>query len=418
MSKIVQLTAENVKRLSAVQIKPDGSIVTISGRNGQGKSSVLDAIAYALGGKATQPVKPIREGAEFASVVLELDDLIVRRRWTANDRSTLIVESKEGARFPSPQAALDRIVGQLSFDPLAFSRMKPADQVATLKAVAGLDFDELDGKHARIFAERTIINRDVKALEATVASIPEVDAPDEEVSVAALAGKHAAARELLSEIDQMKRAVQQSEDAIETSRRIVVELTRKIDAEKKLQAAKTDLIKTTTDELAGMTVPDIAAITKEMNEAEAVNRRVAAKRQRSERVARLQAARDKSSEMTKSLEAIEAEKLKTLSDSKMPVDGLSFSETGVVYNNVPFEQASAAEQLRVSVAMGLTLNPKLRVMLIRDGSLLDADSMKLLAEMAEAADSQIWVERVSDGDAVGIVIEDGQVAGAVLAGVS
>ena len=98
-----------------------------------------------------------------------------------------------------------------------------------------------------------------------------------------------------------------------------------------------------------------------------------------------------------------------LAAASFPVAGLSFGEEGLLYQDRPLEQASSAEQLRVSVAMGLALNPQLKVLLIRDGSLLDGDSMRTIAEMAEAAEAQVWIERVGDGDPAAIVIEDGSV---------
>lgn len=82
----------------------------------------------------------------------------------------------------------------------------------------------------------------------------------------------------------------------------------------------------------------------------------------------------------------------------------------MLFNGIPFSQASSAEKLKVSMAMSIALNPTLRVVLIRDASLLDSNSLKMVAEMAEKTKSQVWIERVSDGDPVGVVIEDGQVA--------
>ena len=92
-----------------------------------------------------------------------------------------------------------------------------------------------------------------------------------------------------------------------------------------------------------------------------------------------------------------------------PVVGLGFNDNGVTFNGVPFSQASSAEQLRVSVAMGLALNPTLRVVLIRDGSLLDDDSLAMVATMAAEKDSQVWIERVGHGEETSVVIEDGAV---------
>ena len=134
--KIISLKAENVKRLKAVEIVPEGNTVIVSGRNGQGKTSVLDSIWLALGGgnaaKDSQTTQPIRDGAKRANVVLDLGDIKVTRSWTAAGGMALKVEGKDGGVYRSPQALLDSMTGKLSFDPLAFSRMAPEEQRKTL----------------------------------------------------------------------------------------------------------------------------------------------------------------------------------------------------------------------------------------------------------------------------------------------
>jgi len=96
--------------------------------------------------------------------------------------------------------------------------------------------------------------------------------------------------------------------------------------------------------------------------------------------------------------------------AKMPVEGLGFGDGEVTYNGHPFAQASGAEQLRVSVAIAMAGNPKLRVLRIKDGSLLDSKSLALLEEMADLNDFQVWIESVDESGTVGIVMEDGAVA--------
>ena len=109
------------------------------------------------------------------------------------------------------------------------------------------------------------------------------------------------------------------------------------------------------------------------------------------------------------LDQIDLDKSAALAETKKPIDGLSFDANGVTFVGIPFGQCSSAEQLRVSVAMALAMNPKLKVLLIRDGSLLDENSLKILSEMAEASDAQVWMERVSKGGEVSVIIEDGEV---------
>jgi hypothetical protein len=118
--------------------------------------------------------------------------------------------------------------------------------------------------------------------------------------------------------------------------------------------------------------------------------------------------------LSSQLDSLESDKRRKCTAAKYPIEGLRYdSVEGVLYNDIPFSQASSAEQLRVSVAIGIALNPTLKVLLIRDGSLLDEDSMKLLLEMAKAADAQVWLERVGTDQTTSVIIEDGKVKEAV-----
>src|SRR5579872_629804 len=111
--KIISLQAENVKKLVAVHITPQGDIVEIVGKNGHGKTSVLDSIWWALEGAEHIQAEPIRKGADKAVIRLDLGELIVKRTITPKG-GTLTVENAEGARYPSPQAVLDKLLGAIS----------------------------------------------------------------------------------------------------------------------------------------------------------------------------------------------------------------------------------------------------------------------------------------------------------------
>ena len=110
------------------------------------------------------------------------------------------------------------------------------------------------------------------------------------------------------------------------------------------------------------------------------------------------------------LAEIDTEKAARLAAATMPIDGLTIEGDVVRFGGLPLGQASSAEQLRVGLAIGASLNPRLRVILVRDGALLDADSMAAVATWAAANDMQILMERVGDmGGSVGVIIEDGAV---------
>lgn len=122
-------------------------------------------------------------------------------------------------------------------------------------------------------------------------------------------------------------------------------------------------------------------------------------------------AQDKADALTKAIDARKKAAQEAVAKADLPVKGLEIVDGAVLLKGVAFEQASDAEQLSASIGIAMTLNPDLKVIRVRDGSLLDEDAMKVLANMADEADYQIWIERVDSSGAVGFVIEDGHVKG-------
>lgn len=406
---IVRLTAENLKRLRAVTIEPDGNLVVLGGRNGQGKTSVLDAIEYALGGRP-RVAEPVRRGADHAEVVCDLGELIVRRRFTAGGGTSLEVTTRDGLRYTSPQAVLDKLVGTLTFDPLAFARMGPWDQRVTLQQLVGLDFAELDKRRAAAFTERTMVNREEKAAAARLAAAPfHADAPAGPVSVADLSNAMTAALKQNAANDAVRRS------AVDAEARYAKRARRIAELERELAAARAELDVAAAERAAAshaaacVVDDDLEPLQCAIASADETNAKVRANRQRAELEAEHAGKVEASEELTREIAAIDEQKAAAIAAAKMPIAGLGFADGGVTLNDLPMEQASAAEQLRVSVAIGLAANPKLRVLLIRDASLLDTDSLRLVGEMAAAAGAQVWLERVENDAATTVVIDDGMV---------
>ena len=152
--RIVELRAENVMRLKAVHLQPRTSTVVLEGRNKQGKTSVLCSIAAALGGEKLCPARPIREGEKEASVSVDLGEFTVTRKWTANDKSYLQVRHREGYPIGSPQVFLNKLLGGLAFDPMAFTTMEPAKRAELLRKITGLDFQAEKEIRAKAYDER------------------------------------------------------------------------------------------------------------------------------------------------------------------------------------------------------------------------------------------------------------------------
>jgi len=117
---IVKLQASNVMNIDAIVVDANGNNVTLTGKNGAGKSAFLKAIEFALSGKALATIpEPVRHGQKSGDILLDLGDLIVKRHFT-NDSSTVKIENKEGMVFKSPQALLDKFRGNISFDPMGW----------------------------------------------------------------------------------------------------------------------------------------------------------------------------------------------------------------------------------------------------------------------------------------------------------
>lgn len=433
--KILELRSENFKRLKAVAIKPDGNTVMIAGRNGAGKTSVLDSMYVALAGKAAAPAMPIRKGEEQATIRLALGDREVEMLVTRTFRATkdgeyttsLTVESPEGARFPSPQTMLDKLLGALSFDPLAFTRMESKDQLAALRRfVPDVDFAAIEAANRADYDKRRDINREAKALRAQLDALkipgdPRQERVDESALVQQLeeAGEHNADIErrkanrakAMADAERLEAEVKQHRARADDLRRQAVEAEQ---AAEQAQAAADELrrkLARAGDLPEPIDTADIKdAILKARETNRAVEERERAIEARTKIQAGIEAADERAAALTEAMQDRAAEVAAAIAAAKLPVDGLSFADDAVLFNGLPLEQASDAEQLRISVAIAAAMNPKLRVIRIRDGSLLDDDGLRLLAEMAEAQDLQIWIEKVDSGGKLGFVIEAGELA--------
>ena len=405
---ILEIAIENVKRLSAVHIKPDGESVVIGGRNAQGKSSVLDAITMALSG--AKCAKPVHGDEDKGVVTIDLGDYVVKRTFTPSGGGTLTVTGADGAKFASPQKMLDALLGEISFDPLAFTRMKPKEQLEALRAITGINTAMLDGARQVAYDTRTGHNRRVDELAAQLAGMPpHPDAPEAPISADEILAKLNAANQSNADRAAFIASGKTLAAKVESSEALVARLEKELkEAKDTLEADRERLNKMRVDASETKEI-DVSKISEELTTINARNAKLEANTRRAEIEARWNAAKEASALLTAEIEDIDKKKRAKLESAKMPVAGMSLTDDGIEFNGIPFSQASAAEQLRVSVAMGIAANPLLRVLLVRDASLLDAESLALLQSMAEECDAQLWIERVGKGEECTIVIEDGRI---------
>jgi len=428
--RLKELRAENFRRLKLVHltIGPGQSVVEITAKNGAGKTSLLDAFAVAIGGARFSPTNPIHQGADRAEIIADLGEYRVTRTFTEKG-TYLKVENAEGASFKSPQALLDRFYDDLTFDPLAFRDQPRAQQRQVGLRLAGLTelMAQLDHERTTAFEARTDTNRKLddargslagyQGLEGEAPQVPDVEALLRERR--GLEDQREAYRTLCRQLEGDQAAAARASDEVSEAREDLERAQKYLaDAEAREKTVREQL--TAADAaVEAATCPDTSEIDARIASAGETRDRAKLFEQRdrlTETVAELDA---KSKALTDEIADVDRRKTEAVKTAPLPIEGLGFDAEGVTYQGFPLQECSEAEQLRVSVAIAMRLNQRLRVLRITNGSLLDEDSFAQIAEMAGEQGYVVLIERVdwpkadADGQVhipMGVYIEDGEVA--------
>ena len=435
--RITTLTVKDFKRVRDVTITPDAdrALILIGGKNGAGKSSTLDALSAAFGGKRAVPSDPVRHGADSAEVVVELDgELTIRRVIQPDGESTLEIRDKMGARR-APQQIVDGLISGRFLDPLQFLSLPAKEQRAQLMRMIpdAKRIADLDEKRERAFDKRTDVGRDLGKAEGELARLPvvEVGTPIDVGELAAETKRFAEQEKQLGEIRREREQAERTAREHDADRarvdaeieQLKARLAGLIDQSERLGARSAELRSLEAETAKRVDAATIAwdasaerraQIEADLSRAGEHNRTVNAAESQAKRridvaseVDRLTTERDN---LTKLLGTIDQRKAEILAAAKLPVEGLGVSADGITLAGVPFVQASGAEKMRVALALAIAASPNLDDIWVRDAALLDEDSLAAVEEQAKAAGKSIWLERVGDQDPGVIVIRDGKVA--------
>lgn len=422
-TRIIELNVENFMGVEAVDITPENDVVVIGGNNGQGKSSILNAIIAALGGKKSSPDVPVRVGKKQSRIELRISgergELIVERTFTADGKTKLKVSAADGANYNKPQQILDDLVGAIGFDPHAFCRLDKRRQAEQLRDLVGLDTGEVEAKRQQVYEERTHVNRTVKSLESRLDALPNVKVEGGEIIVSELLAeldrREAVNRNIADRNESLAEqdaAIAELESDNERRREQIKELQEKVvRVESQIKEWQSTRDKEAA-EVAEIKPEDTEEIREKIESAEDHNAKFRQSQERNRIASELKTEQAESDRLTEAIAELDRKKQKMLSDAPWPVEGLGITDDGTVtYRGLPLSQASSAEQLRVSLAMGMAANPKLRVLIIRDGSLIDDQTMEVIREMVADAGYQVWIEKVSGtGEGCTLMISEGRVA--------
>jgi DNA repair exonuclease SbcCD ATPase subunit len=401
--------------VKVVEISAAESVIKISGDNGAGKSSVLDSIAYAIGGKKLIPDNPIRLGEDAAEIIVEVDDLIITRSFKRKDSgytTTLKVSAKDGATYSAGQEVLDALLGKLSFDPFEFSRMDEKKQADILKGLVdlGIDLPAWEAEYKKLYEDRTIAGREADRLKATAQSMQKYDGvPDEETPASKIvreyeAGKaaHDAEQSRLDDVVDAAEKLWAANNLIDT---LQIQLS---DAKANKEAAS--LFFNELDSVVAPILPDLSEIKARMDSVEDTNSKIRANKERELAVERAKLAMSTHKKLDQEISAKLIEKDTAIKSAKYPVDGLMFDGDSLTYMGIPLSQASSGEKVILSAKIGMALNPKLKVLLIRDASLIGEKNYNALSGFAETEGYQLWLEYVDVTGEIGIYLEDGEVS--------
>ena len=406
--KINSLELENVKRVKAFKLTPSQNGLTIiGGENGQGKTSVLDAIAWALGGNKFKPSMAKNKDSVIPPFLhIELNNgLVVERKGKNSD---LRVIDPKGNK--SGQALLDSFIDELALDLPKFMNSNNREKADTLLRIIGVGekLAEIEQEENKIYQERTVTGRMYENKRGYINEMPYYsDAPGEPISVSELIEKQ---QDILARNgeNQRKRANSKMiDEKVDSLRKEVENLTQKLE-EKRVELAKWEQ----DSEMAHRSILDlIDESTEEIEEnirhIEEINTKVAYNAKHREAEVEAKKLNDDYNALTAKLNEIRSRKKELLNGADLPLPELSIEDHELTYKGQKWDNMSGSEQLKVAVSIIRKLNPNCGFVLVDKLEQMDLNTLREFGAWLESVGLQAIATRVSTGGECSIVIEDG-----------
>lgn len=417
--KINKLEIENVKRIKAVKIEPSRDGLTIvGGNNNQGKTSVLDSIAWALGGEKYRPSQAVREGSVIPPnlKVVMSNGLVVERK---GKNSSLKVTDPDGNK--SGQQLLNEFVEQLALDLPQFMESSGKEKAQTLLKIIGVgdQLSCLETKEKELSSHRRTIGQiadQKKKFADEQAYYPDV--PDELVSPSELIRKQ---QEILARNGENQRKRDRLNEITAGKHRIFDDMNRIDDQIADLQARK-DRMKQEYDqavsdeETAKKTVAELqdestAELEASIADIEEINRKVRANLDKEKAEDDARQYLEQYASLTKQIEDARQAKKDLLVNADLPLPELSVKDGELVYKGQMWDNMSGSDRLKVSTAIVRKLNPKCGFVLLDKLEQMDMQTLNEFGQWLHQEGLQAIATRVSVGDECSIIIEDGYVKG-------
>lgn len=403
--KINKLEIENVKRVKAVKIEPTANGLTIiGGKNNQGKTSVLDAIAWALGGDRYRPSQAQREGSVISPnlhIVMN-NGLIVERRGKNSDLKVTDPNGKKAG-----QQLLNEFVEQLALDLPKFMEATSREKAQTLLQIIGVGprLADLERQEKELYNERTYIGRTADQKEKYAKEQPYYpEVPSIPVSASELIRQQ---QEILAQNGENQRK-RERRHQLEQEYQSVTEQIQALLAKQGQLEADLKIARETSE---GLTDRSTAELEENISNIEEINRKVRANLDKDKAEEDAKGYREQYKRLTAQIEEIRSQKTDLLKEADLPLPGLGVEDGELVYHGQKWDNMSGSEQLKVSTAIVRRLNPECGFVLLDKLEQMDLDTLHEFGQWLEQEGLQAIATRVSTGGECSLIIEDGYVAG-------
>ncbi len=403
--KINKLEIENVKRVKAVKIEPTANGLTIiGGKNNQGKTSVLDAIAWALGGDRYRPSQAQREGSVIPPnlhIVMN-NGLIVERRGKNSDLKVTDPNGKKAG-----QQLLNEFVEQLALDLPKFMEATSREKAQTLLQIIGVGprLADLERQEKELYNERTYIGRTADQKEKYAKEQPYYpEVPSVPVSASELIRQQ---QEILAQNGENQRK-RERHHQLEQEYQSVTEQIQALLAKQGQLEADLKIARETSE---GLTDRSTAELEENISNIEEINRKVRANLDKDKAEEDAKGYREQYKRLTAQIEEIRSQKTDLLKEADLPLPGLGVEDGELVYHGQKWDNMSGSEQLKVSTAIVRRLNPECGFVLLDKLEQMDLDTLHEFGQWLEQEGLQAIATRVSTGGECSLIIEDGYVAG-------
>lgn len=407
--KIAALEAENVKRIKAVALTPSPTGLTIvGGNNNQGKTSVLDALAWALGGEKFRPTAAVRDGAlapPHLKVILS-NGVVVERK---GKNSSLTVTDPTGQR--SGQQLLNAFVEPLALDLPRFMQASDKDKADTLLNIIGVGdaLTGLDREIKALYDRRTVIGQIGAQKRHAAEELTEYpDAPSEPVSAIELIQQQQEI--LLHNADNQRKRMKlaQLEEQEKRLGRRVQELSQELEmVEHQLTAVQQD-VQDATKTVAQLQDESTTELEQSIRNVEEINRQVSANLAKSKAQDEAERYAQEYAALTEQIKAKRTARMDLLNGADLPLTGLGVEDGSLTYNGKHWQDMSGSDQLRVSTAIVRRLNPDCGFVLLDKLEQMDLATLAEFGSWLQAEGLQAIATRVSTGGECQIIIEDGR----------